>query len=195
MIPPGFRNRQTLVELIKPDGSPNWNHYALIPLSRQLGAAAIQRLEKDPSLLLMKAVDFYLNGYSIYEARWPYNRSLATEMTTGSGWAAVYEAVVFQRFRPYDPGRTTVSTGFAILFPLILFATGIALWRRRPWGKAELTVLVMLVSIGWVLALVLFVDGPEGNRVRYSTEPYLFLVVGWLLGRGGRGPEKRESAE
>jgi hypothetical protein len=192
LVPPEFRNRPTLSELTKPDGSPNWNHYALIPLSRQLGAAALDQLRRDPSLLLMKAVDFYLNGYAIYEARWPYQRGYSTEMTTGRTWADVYETVVFQRFRPYNPSETSVTTGFAVLFPIVLVATGIALWRRRPWRAAERTVVVMIFSTLWVLALVIFVDGPEGNRVRFSTEPYLFLVLGWLAGiipAGKRGAD------
>jgi hypothetical protein len=182
LVPLEFQERPTLSQLTKPDGSPNWNHYALIPLSRQLGAAAFELLRREPSLLFLKAVDFYLNGYAIYEARWPYQRGFSPEMTTGQAWAGIYETVVFQRFRPYDPGHTGVTTGFAILFPIILVATGVALWRRRPWGAAERTVVVMLFSILWVLALVVFVDGPEGNRVRFSTEPYLFLVIGWLVG-------------
>jgi hypothetical protein len=187
LVPPEFQGSPTLSELAKPDGSPNWNHYALIPLSRQLGAAAFEQLRRDPSLLFLKAVDFYLNGYAIYEARWPYRQGFATEMTTGTIWASIYEAIVFQRFRPYDPGHTGVTTGFAFLFPILLAATGIALRRRRPWGTPERTVVVMLFAILWVLALVVFVDGPEGNRVRFSTEPYLFLVAGWLMGSRGSG--------
>ena len=182
MVPPRFRGSPVLAEITKPDGSPNWNHYAMIPLSRQLGVAAVEQLRRDPWLLPLKAVDFYLNGYSVYEARWPYERGLAPEMTTGDTWAGLYELVVFQRFRPYDPTVTRISTGFAITFPVLMIAAGIVLWRR-PWGATEGTVVVMLLSIAWVLALVLFVDGPEGNRVRFSTEPYLFLVAGWLLGR------------
>ncbi len=197
LVPPEFRESPTLSVLTKPDGSPNWNHYALIPLSRQLGVAALEQLRQRPSLFFMKAVDFYLNGYSIYETRWPYQRGLSPEMTTGAIWSGAYEAVVFQRFRPYDPNQTTVTTGFAILFPFILVTTMTVLWRRRPWGAAERTVAVMLFSILWVLALVLFVDGPEGNRVRFCTEPYLFLIVGWLLGSRptGRGSGRDESLE
>ena len=197
LVPPEFQKHSTLSILTKPDGSPNWNHYAIIPISRDLGIAAREKLLREPSLLLFKAIDFYLNGYSIYEARWPYQRGFAPEMTTGNLWANVYELVVFQRFRSYDPNRTTVSTGFAILFPIILLATGIFLRRRRPWRIEERTVVVMLYTILWVFALVVLVDGPEGNRVRFCTEPYLFLMVGWLLGHffGGpmRGPRQIEN--
>jgi hypothetical protein len=186
LVPPTFRDSPVLSELTKPDGSPNWNHYALIPLSRDLGIAAREQLLRDPSLLLLKALDFYLNGYAIYEARWPYQHGFAPEMTTGALWATAFEFIVFQRFRSYDPGRTMVSTGFAVLFPIILLGTVVALRRRRPWRNEERAVALMLFTILWVLALVLFVDGPEGNRVRFCTEPYLFLVVGWLA--GGRIP-------
>jgi hypothetical protein len=179
LVPPAFRGSPTLSELSKPDGSPNWNHYAMIPISRDLGLDARETLLREPSLLFYKAVDFYLNGYAIYEARWPYRSGFAPEMTTGTAWASAYEVVVFQRFRPYDPNRTAVTTGFAILFPVLLVAAGIALWRRRPWGPEERTSAMMLFTVLWVLALVVFVDGPEGNRVRFSTEPYLFLMAGW----------------
>jgi hypothetical protein len=188
-VPPEFRDRPTLALLAKPDGSPNWNHYALIPLSRELGAAAVARLREEPSLLFWKSLDFYLNGYSLYEARWPYRGDFSPEMTVGHGWASAYETVVFQRFRAYDPASTRLTTGFALVFPVVLGAAAVAMWRRRrSWGPAERTLAVMLLGILWVLALVLFVDGPEGNRVRFCTEPYLFLGAAWLLGgRSGDG--------
>ena len=196
LVPSEFRGHPTLSELTKPDGSPNWNHYAIIPLSSRLGNAALERVRREPSLLFFKAVDFYLNGYAIYEARWPYERGFSPDMTTGSAWASLYELVVFQRFRPYDPGRTGVTTGFAVLFPIILVTTGIVLCRRRPWGAAERTIVVMLFTILWVLAMVVFVDGAEGNRIRFSTEPYLFLVIGWLVGnrpaKGAQAPPAPE---
>ena len=200
LVPPEFRGRPALVAVAKPDGSPNWNHYALIPLSRELGAAALATLRGEPSLLFMKAADFYANGFALYEARWPYRSGYSTEMTTGHGWARVYEAVVFLPFRDYDPASTRISTGFAVLFPLIIVAALVLLWRRRRgWDAQDRTVALMLFSIAWVLAMVLFVDGPEGNRVRFSTEPFLFLVVGWLVGGrpsgGARSVQAARSAD
>lgn len=191
LVPPEFQGRPALDAVAKPDGSPNWNHYALIPLSRELGAAALATLGGEPSLLFMKAADFYANGFALYEARWPYKTGYSPEMTTGQGWAKAYEMVVFLPFREYDPASTRISTGFAILFPLIIVATLVLLWRRRGrWESTDRTVVLMLFSIAWVLAMVLFVDGPEGNRVRFSTEPFLFLVVGWLLGGRRSGGER-----
>jgi hypothetical protein len=192
LVPVRFVDRPTLAILEKPDGSPNWNHHAILPLSRDLGAAARERLLRDPGVLPLKAIDFYLNGYAIYEARWPYGRGLAPEATAAPGWFAVYEAIVFQPFRAYDPSRTRASTGFALVVPVVLAAALVRLWRRRGrWGTGERTIAVLLFSVLWVLALVLLVDGPEGNRVRFSTEPYLFVVAGWLV--GGR-PDPREPA-
>lgn len=183
LVPPEFRGRPALTAVAKPDGAPNWNHYALIPLSRELGGAAMSALREQPSLLFLKAVDFYSNGYALYEARWPYRDGYSPEMTTGHGWARLYEVVVFQAFRAYDPSSTGITTGFAIVFPFLLLAVLVRLWRRRrEWDPADRTVVLLLLSIGWVLAMVLFVDGPEGNRVRFSTEPLLFLVAGWLVG-------------
>jgi hypothetical protein len=195
LVPARFLGHPTLAALAKPDGAPNWNHYALIPLSREIGAAAMEQLRREPRLLALKAVDFYLNGYAVYEARWPYERGFSPEMTVGYAWASAYEAVVFQRFRAYDPATTQVTTGFAVLFPLVLGAAAVALWRRRrARGTQERAVVAMLFTILWVLALVVLVDGPEGNRVRFSTEPYVFLVVGWLLGGRGAGADGPPSA-
>jgi hypothetical protein len=189
LVPPEFRGRPALAAVTKPDGSPNWNHYAMIPLSRELGEAALRQYREDPSLLLLKAADFYLNGYALYEGRWPYQTGFSTEMTTLLPWARAYELLVFQPFRDYDPARTRATTGFALAFPLVMIATLVVLWRRRrSWSAADRTVVVMLLSIAWVLALILFVDGPEGNRVRFSTEPFLFLTVGWLLGGRSAAP-------
>jgi hypothetical protein len=189
MVPEEFRGRPALAAVTKPDGAPNWNHYALIPTSRALGEAALDHYRRDPSLLLLKAADFYLNGYALYEARWPYATGYSTEITAARPWVEGYEALVFQPFRDYDPAQTRVTTGFALLFPVLLAAALIVLWRRRrAWSPADRTVVVMLLSILWVLALVLFVDGPEGNRVRYSTEPFLFLTAGWLLGGRSAAP-------
>jgi hypothetical protein len=36
----------------------------------------------------------------------------------------------------------------------------------------DCTIVLMLYIILWVLALVVFVDGPEENSVRFSTESY-----------------------
>jgi hypothetical protein len=183
-VPPEFRDRPAVAMLTKSDGSTNWNHYAIIPISRELGQAGLATLRAEPWLLLAKAADFYLNGYAIYEARWPYETGLSPEMTVGSGWASAYEVLAFQRFRPYVPGGERITTGFALLFPVILIAAAWTLWRRRGrWRPEEWTVALALLTILWVLGLVLFVDGPEGNRVRFSTEPYFVLVVGWLLSR------------
>jgi len=184
MVPPEFQGRPALSVVVKPDGSPNWNHYALIPLSRELGAIAVGTLLEHPALLLMKAGDFYANGYALYEARWPYRGDFAPEMTAGHTWARIYEGIVFQPFRTYDPTSTAVTTGFAFLLPLLLMATGIQLWRRRKaWSTTDRTIVLLAFSVVWVLALVLLVDGPEGNRVRFSTEPFLFIMAGWLTGR------------
>ena len=76
MVPPEFRDRPALAAVAKPDGSPNWNHYALIPLSRELGAAALATLRDEPSLLFLKAADFYANGYAVYEATLALSRRI-----------------------------------------------------------------------------------------------------------------------
>jgi hypothetical protein len=64
-----------------------------------------------------------------------------------------------------------------------MLAVLLALWNtRRTWGAAERTVALMLLSVGWILAMVLLVDGSEGNRIRFSTEPFFFAGGAWALG-------------
>ena len=40
----------------------------------------------------------------------------------------------------------------------------------------------MWCTLVWVLTMVLLVDGVEGNRMRFSTEPYLYLLTLWIAG-------------
>jgi hypothetical protein len=182
LVPPGLRDRPALAQLAKPDGAPNWNHYAMLVVSRRMGEDAAALLRREPWLLGYKALDFYLDGYAVFEGRHSYSGDYIPQLEPGRQWARVYEAVAFQPFRPFDPAVTRLSTGFAIVFPLALCGIVYLLVRRRQrWAVAERTVLMMLLSVGWVLLLVLGVDGAEGNRVRYPTGFLFLLSAGWAL--------------
>ncbi|HSN92385.1 MAG TPA: hypothetical protein VLS93_14230 [Anaeromyxobacteraceae bacterium] len=179
-VPPSMRDRPVLAQIAKPGGAPNWNHYAVVPMCREMGAEALALLRREPALLAWKALDFYVDGYAVYEGRHSYTGGLVSELAGHEGWARAYEAVAFLPFRPFDPAVARVSTGFAVLFPAALAAILALLWvRRGRWGVEERAVAAMLLSVGWVLAMVVLVDGAEGNRVRYPTMPLLLLCAGW----------------
>jgi hypothetical protein len=181
LVPSEFEGRPTLSAVAKPNGAPNWNHYAVIPLFRELADAAASFIAEHPQVLVHRALHYYLNGYSMYEARWAYDGSLGAEVRdVPSRWVTAYEAAVIWPFRPVEPRHTALTTGFAILFPVLLAFPGLVLVRRRRrWCAPERTVAVMLYSVVWVLALALLVDGKEANRMRFSTEPFLFLAFAW----------------
>ncbi len=78
-------------------------------------------------------------------------------------------------------------SGFMFTLPAILFG---AAWRiRRDWRRdprrARLA-LVMFLTVLWVIAMILFIDGTEGNRIRFSTEPFLWLLALWAVPAIGR---------
>jgi hypothetical protein len=73
-----------------------------------------------------------------------------------------------------SPGESSPpATGFAYVFPFLLALMLAGAWlarRDRPVALA-----FMAFSVVWVLLLCCFVDGYEGNRMRYSTEAFLFI--------------------
>jgi hypothetical protein len=80
-------------------------------------------------------------------------------------------------------------SGFAFVFPILL-AVSVAqiAWRRRERREEAIAVATLLFTVAWVLAMVLFVDGHEGNRMRFSTEPFLVIAVVWAYGVPARRP-------
>jgi len=187
-VPAGYASIPALAEVTKPDNSPNWNHYSVIALSKQMGSEAWAAMLDKPSLIISKAYDFYVNGYSIYEGRDPYYGDIGKPQIKplpGSvGWMKAFETAVFQ-YRgdtvPLD-GPPVPHTGFAYIFPIVILLSiaAIALnWKTDPVGAA--TAGFLLYCVLWVLLMVLFVDGVEGNRMRFSTEPFTFILAGWSL--------------
>ncbi len=94
-----------------------------------------------------------------------------------------YEAAVFLDFEPSKRGRA----GFALVFPLLLGAALVE-WCRASRSPESRLITLMLCCVLWVLAMVLFVDGAEGNRMRFPTEPFLFLLFAWGLVGAFRRP-------
>jgi hypothetical protein len=196
-VPPSLAGRPALADLAKPGGAPNWNHFAVIEASREMGAEARRVVARAPWLLALRALDYYLNGYAIFEGRHVYSGSLAREIEAMPSWARAYELVSVLPFARYDPTRTRLTTGFALLLPPLLAAVAAGLWRRRrTCGSEDRAAALMLFCVLWVLGMALFVDGAEGNRMRFCTQPFLLLLAGRVLDRllesrsaAGRLPE------
>ncbi len=178
LVPQRFVEIPALARLYKANGSPNWNHYAIIPLARDLGTDALRFLRRHPRALFERAWQNYARRFTLYPGRQPYSRTLVGEARSpfAARWMTAYEALVLER--PDLP-----LNGFALLFPPALAYSGWRSWRRWHDGPAASAVVVFVVSAAlWVVAMALCVDGRESNRMRFSTEPLVWLSLAWAAG-------------
>jgi hypothetical protein len=185
-VPERFRSIPVLAAATKESGSPNWNHYSIILLSRGLEGPVLRRLRENPGLLLAKAAANYRQAV-IDPARDPFLHSLEEQAPNPLAWIwlRTHEQGAYLYFGK-DP-QTGPLPGFAWLLPPALALVLVQIVRRRrsdPAGAG--TAAFLLGAILWVLAMVLFVDGREGNRMRFSTQPLLLVSVAWALTRSPR---------
>lgn len=187
LVPAERRDRPAVARLVKSDGSPNWNHASVIPLFGELGRVARGILRERPGLLLERLRMYYLNGLSTWEGRNPYTDRLGWDLVRGEerdgAWPRLYEAVAVQRFRTRESAtEPRITTGMAMLYPVLLLAPLPVLWRRRRrFGPAEATVALMVFCGVWITVLLLLVDGMEGARGRWAVQPYLFVAFAWTV--------------
>ena len=210
-VPERFREVAVLAQTTKPDGSKNWNHHSIIRHSQLQGALARGAIRDDPAALLRKARLNYWN-YTRFSGRNPYTGHFGTGGTrvppAMEPWMAGYEALVLLDPRSRDDlahrayrsplGQSWALSGFAILLPIILIAALWTIFRQAPKHAAAAgTAAFMLFSVSWVLVGTLLIDGSEANRLRFSTEPYLLLLIAWSidsLWRDRRAPHRAEAS-
>ncbi|MED5262315.1 MAG: hypothetical protein VX574_07970 [Myxococcota bacterium] len=196
-VPDRFASVPVVADRLKSDGSANWNHFSIIQHSRNQGELALQALAEDPLALARKARLNYWN-FTRFAGRNPYTGSFGISDHTFPGalapWMKTYETVVFQDPRTRDtvahrayrnPMRQSWEmSGFAFLFPLVLLGSAVAILRSRSTDPEESsTALFLLFCVLWVLVTTLLIDGSEANRLRFSTEPYFFILAFWSLDR------------
>jgi hypothetical protein len=63
LVPERFRGIPALTMTVKSDGSPNWNHYAMIGVSAELGHQALEIIVRQPRSVVVKALDNYLHSF------------------------------------------------------------------------------------------------------------------------------------
>jgi hypothetical protein len=194
-VPDRFRGIPVLAETTKAPGIPNWNHYAILDLSERLQAQTFRRLRRHPVLLARKAAANYRMA-TAYAARQPISGELDWRAKTplSQAWLWAYEGAVFQYFG--DDIRHGPWTGWSLLLPLVLSGAAIQAFRRRKTEPVDAgTAAFLLAAVLWVLIMVLLVDGDEGNRMRFSTQPLLLAAAAWALPRGtGQGRAERNPA-
>lgn len=182
-VPENFQHIQTVHQVKKSDGSFNWNYYSLIGYGQRLQEETLNLIWEKPQILGEKAITNYTNRYIIYSGRNPYD-GLYDRRSTGTPslytWVSFYEKLLFQNvkgFPPFDDVNV-----FFFLFPIVMLLSLIKMahsWRQK---SAEIqTIWWIWLTIMWVLLMILFVDGLEANRIRFSTEPFLILLAAWLI--------------
>jgi hypothetical protein len=209
-VPSRYAEVPVLSRSRKADGSANWNFYPLIARSQQLEQRAVALMRSRPEVVLDKALENYWS-LTRFSGRQPFTADYGNDVAAPPAvvpWMKFYEWLLYQDFRgtaslargeQYGmvPDERWRLSGFTLLFPVVLVACAFAAHRSRSRDPHRaVLVAAMLACIAWVTAMVLFVDGTEGNRIRFSTEPFLLLLLGWLVGSRGsrRGTGAPESA-
>lgn len=193
-VPAAWRHIPVLTQVQKQDGSPNWNHYAIIGMSAEMQRQALATWVHDPARVAAKALRDYLI-FAIYPGRNPYSGRLdwRTRQPAAVAWLAAYEK--WSLAAPIWVAGAIRPTLFALLFPILAVAGVRHAWALRASDRpAALALAVLLGSALWVLAAVLLIDGEEGNRMRFSTQPALWIgaaatLEGALRRRAGATPQ------
>jgi hypothetical protein len=118
--------------------------------------------------------------------RHPYTGHLPTAAAPGSWlrpWLLTYETLSCGRVFADDNRRPTPALAFVLPLALGLVVLQLARGRCAPAPTAHAPVAFLILCALWVVAMVLFVDGGEGNRMRISTEPLWWLATAWALGQ------------
>ena len=81
------------------------------------------------------------------------------------------------------------SFNILFIYPVALAGALLRLRRlRRPRGLVSA---LMLMSIGWVWAMIILIDGNEGFRMRWHVEPAILILFLWSLLDLRRGIQAR----
>lgn len=179
----------------------NWNHYGLIEVFREDQRVALEAIRNDPARLLRKAWTNYrlMSRFSGRHPKMSYMGTMDRPAPPASEvWMRLYEAITVQEFRlpdalihpdyrkPADPDSIIPPylefSGFFLTFPLVLVLAARKSWRiHRDDPVLAAVTAFMIATVLWVTAMILFVDGDEGNRIRTSTEMYLVVLAFWIF--------------
>lgn len=191
-VPEALRRIPVLTVPGKTVGRENWNHYWVIDYCARRQALAMRYIRENPGEILRRIENNYLY-LTRYSGRNPYVGYVRDELPRFCAWMKIYERVVLQdgrRDRRVAAERMVYwpPSGFMFTLPVMLFS---AAWRiRRDWRRdprrARLAI-AMFYTVMWVVAMILLVDGTEGNRIRFSTEPFLMILALWALPALRRG--------
>lgn len=203
-IDPEFAGIPVLRDEFKADGTYNWNHYDFMHEADFVRAKVIETLRDHPEYLPKKAFRNYWN-LTRFSGRHPYGGGYeinGRHSAAATLWMGAYERILHADFRRADrlrnwdfrlrPPLYYHISGFWLALPILLV---FVLHRVRTGsGSAAAfacvqdpqhhrsarrgTLAFMLLTTLYVLAMCMFVDGNESNRIRFCIEPLLFIFAG-----------------
>ncbi len=209
-VPDRWSRVPALASFLKPEGSRNMNHISVIDEFEILGSAAWDEMRNHPGSMGPKLLANY-RSMTRFSGRHPFTGALGVHQPPPSParpWLSAYEQLLFQDFRSarklqsadpriLPPGaqppmitRGGIS-GFYLTYPIILVLALIKAIRTRTIGPPSRLATALIFNILWLTGLILFVDGSEGNRLRFPVEPYFWLLFGWVAGSPWPSPSRK----
>lgn len=212
--PPGLSSRSeamrarygaaadVVTSAFKSDGSPNWNHLAVLEVCAPAGAEALRWRREHPTEWLWTSLQYYpawSRATYVHSHRGTISGPSGGPPTLHARW---YRAVLYADLRPLLEGvlpegsldRFAIIGGRPVpltlygllLFPAVLLAaTAAVLARWREGRPQERAVLLGLYCIAWTLVVPCLTDGLEGNRMRYPTSNLVVVVGLYALHEAG----------
>ncbi len=165
----------------KQGGTPNFNHLAYIAVSRRYFQLAGDIIRRRPSL--------YLQAVARGTCRFclpATNDGFLERNRDRISWAdRIYGAAIYGQLRrpPLDSDCVDWSPAqFPVALPILLLASMVGpAWvvsRRSERPDLRVTMAFVTLTILWVTLVGIFFEFGENNRIRYVTEPLMFVALG-----------------
>ncbi|MBI3735575.1 hypothetical protein HY256_03570 [Candidatus Sumerlaeota bacterium] len=193
-VPAKFAAIPALASEKKADGSINYNHISVVLEARIMQELGWRSIRRDPSQIARRIARNYwsmtrFTGRQPHFAIFGVYERLSPPL---EAWMKLYEIALCVDFRDAyslrDPAykemiaNRWLPSAFFLMFPVVLILSALKIVRLRKSNPDDaLTAAFLLGCILLVTAMILLVDGREGNRMRFSTEPYLICLVFWLI--------------
>jgi hypothetical protein len=188
-----------LDQIVKTDSTEpivNFNNIAFIELSRQYARDSKHVMATHPGVVVKSAA--LASFYYFYPASTLYYM-VESNRANISGYERAYDLLVYWQLYDYQgmpqksggPDRYGVPKIFKVcLFlligsPLLMFH-GFRLFRRGLRAGPErrpftITLGFILGTILWIMVIGILLEVGENYRFRYTTEPFIFLLLGLFL--------------
>ena len=154
LVPERFRGIPALTMTAKADGSPNWNHYAMIAMSAELGRQALAIIVHQPGKVAVKALDNYLRkfcGSPVEVGEGVLRRALFAACFPLLCAAAAWRILQLRAAdRPAAITLAFLLTTVLWVLAMALFVDGDEAWRLRFSTQLALWIAAAAALDGWL---------------------------------------------